>query len=797
MSVPSPLERGDPGAAHRQAGLLLALLWAAGCVAGVLAVPVLATAVLLGPLSLLAWLAFLILALPLLALTRLWLRWNTTRRIRRVLLAVPILIGLGTGSLVTVGLGLVPPPPWNTVLAGASLLASVLPVLTSLTMVAVLVAGLRSRRVASRPSDLARVAGCPVPPRSDASPDLGFKRQPMVRWFDPGQLAHTGIKALVAGVFGTYSDKRELQAVEWKQKEHDYSRESELWIDYVADLGDGFDSTYSIASLLARRDLQVDGLKEATARGRILVLGGDQVYPTATRQEYQNRFAGPYGAALPCVRPPEAAPHLFAIPGNHDWYDGLTSFSRLFTQGRWIGGWQTQQSRSYFAIQLPHGWWLWGVDFQLTSDIDKPQLDYFRTVAARLQEGDRIILCTPEPSWVYCATKGESAYQNLAFFQKSIIAPSRGTLVLNLTGDLHHYCRYQSADGTRHKITAGGGGAYLYPTHRMPEQLTLPDNWEEWDGTADPMSVTRVAYRRASVYPSRWRSRGLACLVLRFPFRNPWFSLFLGTAYLFFTWILQSASKKSPISLMEALAGLTPVPANLSAALEAYGRAFAHSPASMIFAAVLVSGLVAFADLDTRGPRWWATVRRLCAGLLHGGLHLGLISLLIWVFARWNYQVLSADLTLCRSDAGQCSPAHLIDLWQQFVPFSLEMLLIGGALGVALVGLYLLLSNWILRFHDNEVLSSQGIDDYKNFLRLHLRSDGSLLVYPVKVERVCKAWRFEAGAGPGAAWFSPMDQLRPELIEQPIAFKAQARAGSPATPGPATVPPAPGREREG
>src|SRR5690606_31088333 len=119
-----------------------------------------------------------------------------------------------------------------------------------------------------------------------------------------------------------------------------------LWIDYVADTGDGFDATYAVASQVAARELHVDGVPTPLPRAQILVLGGDQVYPAASTESYEDRLAGPWRAALPwTVRD---HPALFAIPGNHDWYDGLTGFLRLFGQGRWIGGWRTSQGRSYF-----------------------------------------------------------------------------------------------------------------------------------------------------------------------------------------------------------------------------------------------------------------------------------------------------------------------------------------------------------------------------------------------------------------------------------------------------------------
>src|SRR4029453_5190986 len=93
-------------------------------------------------------------------------------------------------------------------------------------------------------------------------------------------------------------------------------------------------------------------------RGRILVLGGDEVYPVASPEGYDHRLEGPRGAPLPLTAPPPA--HLYPPPGNHGWFDGLTGFMRLFGQGRWIGGWRTHQTRSYFAAQLPHRWGLWG-----------------------------------------------------------------------------------------------------------------------------------------------------------------------------------------------------------------------------------------------------------------------------------------------------------------------------------------------------------------------------------------------------------------------------------------------------
>jgi hypothetical protein len=140
------------------------------------------------------------------------------------------------------------------------------------------------------------------------------------------------------------------------------------------------------------------------------------------------------------------------LPGNHDWYDGLTNFLKLFCQGRSLGNWHTQQKRSYFALQLPHGYWLWGIDVQLNADIDKPQQDYFAEIVENeMNVGDKVLLCTAEPAWVYQSLdKKNLSNSRLQFFINNYILceeedsplAKQLRLVAILTGYLHHYSRY-------------------------------------------------------------------------------------------------------------------------------------------------------------------------------------------------------------------------------------------------------------------------------------------------------------------------------------------------------------------
>ena len=176
---------------------------------------------------------------------------------------------------------------------------------------------------------------------------------PMVGWFDPGQLFRTGFKSIISLFVGEQSDRRIIQAL--ASQRHEYYDHSirytegrrglvphrdrlrdELWLDFISDTGDGWNSTYAIAYAAAQRSLTVSGNPGVELpRADVLVFGGDQVYPSPSREEYQRRLVAPYAAAFGDDTPIER-PHVYAVPGNHDWYDGLSAFTRLFCSD--IGG---------------------------------------------------------------------------------------------------------------------------------------------------------------------------------------------------------------------------------------------------------------------------------------------------------------------------------------------------------------------------------------------------------------------------------------------------------------------------
>src|SRR5664279_5979362 len=106
--------------------------------------------------------------------------------------------------------------------------------------------------------------------------------QPMTDWFHPAQLAATAIQVVISTVFGRQADHRVLEALASAPTgPFDYSAGETFTFDYVADTGDGWDSTYTVAYHLAqpRLELPQGSGSLSLPRGQVLIFGGDEVYP--------------------------------------------------------------------------------------------------------------------------------------------------------------------------------------------------------------------------------------------------------------------------------------------------------------------------------------------------------------------------------------------------------------------------------------------------------------------------------------------------------------------------------------
>ncbi|MEZ2389747.1 hypothetical protein AB6813_09400 [bacterium RCC_150] len=675
------------------------------------------------------------------------------------------------------------------------------------------------------------------------SAKLGFTPRGAVRWLSPVPLARTGLKVMAATLFADFGDKRELEAglpgeplrmdrlplpgqaaqpaaadrgqpapeeLRGTTEELRAAAEQirggtglpapELWLDYTADLGDGFDATYSVALLLAQERIEVDG--HSLPRGNVLVLGGDEVYPVASPERYEDKMVGPYRKAFPpCVPddseapPPSTCPPatlMLALPGNHDWYDGLTSFLRLFTRHRSIGSWRTVQSRSYFALRLSGGtdgpgWWVLGLDSQLGQYIDEPQLEYFyKNVTMQLRPGDAIILCLASPYWVYSDSPLASTFRQVNFFEQDYLRrrfnPATGrfddtgaSVRLWLSGDLHHYSRFEqfipgdqiipgneNAEipdaGRTQLITCGLGGAYLSDTTELPEEILLPmPATSPHDSAALPIMDTEAPGRRFTRTPvsypdcdeSRRLRRRLANPFSPFwlPTRNPGFGPILGLLHVFFFlagWTVFSSFRgRSLMTTLDSLEG-----AGLAGPLLV----------GVVVPLLLLGMLTVLWSLfgRTRPFRARKGLATFLRGILYQLAALG-IGLVLVVLLHW--------------------PAS----WPQFLGalFALGVIFVGGwIVGSEAFALFILgsdrgeVASW--------TMSGQAEEDHKGFLRLHLDHDGMLTVYPLAMDEICRDWELEStydGVRPVPAK-GGMDTGLPavRLLESPIVISREGNS---------------------
>lgn len=571
-------------------------------------------------------------------------------------------------------------------------------------------------------------------------------RKHMVRWLSPGSLFVTAVDIVVSGVFGRYSDKRELEGGRPRQAPEVIEGDS-AWIDYIADVGDGWDSTYTMAWLLAQKRVAIEPPYEnlPNEAGDVLIMGGDEVYPRASEDLYRRRLFSPYEAAAQALTTKERV--LFAIPGNHDWYDGLTSFLRTFCENPMFSKWRTPQKRSYFSVKLPHDWWVLGIDIAFDYYVDQAQLAYFRDLNCKkkrhfpfqtckgIHEGDRIILCTAKPGWEAARLSGDFRSKKQTFgqralyeFEQEITRPVSEDgwgcrLKLVLSGDLHHYAHYKPANADRpERITAGGGGAFFYPTHSASEDVPWPSKKEF--GRQESLKLH-------GVFPSKRTSRWWQLAIIPSPiFSNPSFAFFVGFIYLLFALVVPGGITEPKVGLKDLF---TPPSAR---------------PFFVIMAVLLYLALRGFADARTKWGPWVLAVP-------HWLVHMLALSAAV-TFAHDRVY----DL-FCQNSCG-----HL----RTNVAFALAVggavYVLGGLAGGLVMGIYLFLLQLVGR-HPNEAYAALHLTNYKNFLRMHIDEQGTLTVYPLGVRSICKRWRPEP-MKPNESAFAPVNCPRVEMIDEPI-----------------------------
>lgn len=572
-------------------------------------------------------------------------------------------------------------------------------------------------------------------------------REPMVGWYDPDQLTRTGLEVVLSTWIGRHSDSRRIDALTYQASPLDYTGFSErhddgsFLFDYVADTGDGWDSTYSVAMLLSEPEWSDENV--TLPRGRLLIFGGDQVYPYPTAQHYENRLDRPYRLAM--RRAGGDPGDVVAIPGNHDWYDSLVHFRKLFCSGGKLGGRQTRQRHSYFVARLPHGWWVFAADTQLDGDLDEAQADYLVAQAREMPSGDRAILCVADPGW-FDAWRDADPRNGPTPSARSIPEPEgdrlqrlivalSDALVITVASDEHCYRRDMSDDG-RHLVACGTGGAFLHPTHSLPD---------------DP----RREFTHQVSYPDRTTSRALTRGNLAFLARNPRFGALAAVAYTTASWSNGLASGNCYGDTCIAELGTLGLMQWRDALIAAF-HSLLLNPVGAALYAIIFMGFIFFSDR----PR---TARTLAIGVTHALVHIVAGVLIYW---------LATYVTV----SGLALP-----------PKSVLQLLLAGAIifglawivGSVIFGLYLYVSLNHFGVHANEAFSALRLTGYKGFLRFRVRPGGQLDMWCIGIDEVTKRWSVKRKA---ASWqVDPADgeTLRGRVVDHfTIPGRQQRREGT-------------------
>lgn len=313
-----------------------------------------------------------------------------------------------------------------------------------------------------------------------------------ISWLDPRMLwaARNGV---LASWFGDPTGRTRDRWVEQRQaagapadkviRRADPDRFSFM---VIGDTGEGDDPQYAV----------VPGFLKVSQGTAFTVLASDVIYPVGSADDYGTKFFRPYRD----YRAP-----IYAIPGNHDWYEDLGGFMRVFCDdapplpaepaarpltGAWLRSllWhrprphdgrhldEARKSRSAADQQAvqPGPYWaidagpvrIIGIDTGLLGTLDAAQGAWLREVS----RGPRPkILVTGSPLYVDgehhpCPIEGGGTVDEI------VRAPEHH-YVAAIGGDIHNYQRYpvRLADGrTLQYVVSGGGGAFMHATHTIP-----------------------------------------------------------------------------------------------------------------------------------------------------------------------------------------------------------------------------------------------------------------------------------------------------------------------------------------
>jgi hypothetical protein len=273
-----------------------------------------------------------------------------------------------------------------------------------------------------------------------------------------------------------------------------------------------------------------------------LVVLSDVIYPAGEVDDYAHGF---YEAFKPYGKP------IYALPGNHDWYDGLNGFmwhfcgaealppteyrrssytaseraarmlwrraarpsrARLLAHRSPQGEpWQPRQPGPYWAMDVGEHLRLVSIDTGITGRIDREQAHWL----LRMSKGPRAkVLLTGKPIWVDGRYhpgeidwgEGTSPPEEKIRTVDDVVRARKHKYRAVIGGDIHNYQRLTVTAGANDRegprrieyVVTGGGGAYLSDTQRI--SVEAPWGIDEGEQPEDIVGPGEEQFR---CYPTR------------------------------------------------------------------------------------------------------------------------------------------------------------------------------------------------------------------------------------------------------------------------------------------------------
>lgn len=334
-------------------------------------------------------------------------------------------------------------------------------------------------------------------------------------WLHPATLWRSR-NEILAGLFG---DPSKGERARWVAQQRERGADPEFRIRpavggsfsflLLGDPGEGDASQYAV----------VPGLLKIGAGTSFAVVASDVIYPTGSGNEYGDKFFRPYqGYPAP----------IYAIPGNHDWYDGLGGFMRVFcdapalparasggprawlwrkpdkidevrlAQARALRGAPAQQAvqpAPYWAIET-ESLLIVGVDTGIRGEIDREQAAWLRRTSLDPRPK---VLVTGKP--IYTRNVHKPSVLEDGGTIDDIVRDPAHRYVAAIGGDVHNYQRYPVRVGDRviQYIVSGGAGAFMHATHttgRVDVAGVHEDDFKCYPLRGDSLSFYSQLYAR-------------------------------------------------------------------------------------------------------------------------------------------------------------------------------------------------------------------------------------------------------------------------------------------------------------